>query len=67
MCGGRKGADLVAKTGVTAADALLVAWTDGETHVSVEPRRAALACCVVGPPLGVVVGVGGFGGGSGSR
>jgi len=29
-------ANLVAKTGVTAADALFVAWTNGETHVSVE-------------------------------
>jgi len=34
---------LVAKTGVAAADALFVAWADGETHVPVEPRRAAFA------------------------
>jgi len=36
-------AELVAKTGVAAADALFVAWADGETHVPVEPRRAAFA------------------------
>jgi hypothetical protein len=51
-------ADLVAETGVTAADALFVAWADSETHVSVESRRAALAWCV-GP---LDVGIGGFGG-----
>jgi hypothetical protein len=59
---GRKGegecADLDAETGVTVTDALFVAWTDSETHVSMETRHAALAWYV--ESLGV--GVGGFGG-----
>lgn len=36
---------LVAETGVAAADVLFVGWAHGETHVSVEPRRAELAAC----------------------
>jgi hypothetical protein len=34
---------LVAKTGVAASDVAFVAWTYGETHMSVESRRAQLA------------------------
>jgi hypothetical protein len=63
--------DLVAETSVTAADALFVAWLDGETHVSVEPRGPALdgarrvcSCSCVGSVavgVGVGIGIGGFG------
>jgi hypothetical protein len=60
-------ADLVAETSVTAADALFVAWADGEMHVSVEPSHPALdgarcvCSCVGSVAVGVGVGIGGFG------
>ena len=35
---------LVAKTGVTASDAVFVAWTYGKTHMTMESRSAELVC-----------------------
>jgi hypothetical protein len=46
---------LVAETGVTASDTVFVAWTHGQTHMSVKPRSAqlAFAFAFVGVWLGV--------------